>query len=357
MSQETKKLYQPAEFARIVGMTKRAIRHYNDLGILVPSFVNELGHKFYSDYNFYEAQRILSLRFIGFSLEEIKDIQKSHTGIKESLKLQHVVMQEKVNQIQSIITAISDMEHTVEQSGEIVWENIFNAVKFAKYEMVKEKMMEYYDERAKEYDEIFEGKGSATDFKPQFYATDIKEIEKFMENFGKGNIIDIACGSGYWLKYYYNKCSTFTFLDQSEQMIKQCKLRASEYGVLDKSRIIKSDILDYVFNENEKYESALIGFLLGHFTKTQEEVFFNKLKSILKPESEVLIIDSTWTKERAKKQNKEDIAIRSLNDGRSYKIYKKYFDVDDLPKLLNSYGITVKDYFFGNTFVAVLGKV
>jgi DNA-binding transcriptional MerR regulator len=356
MTGKSKKLYMPAEFARIVGMTKRALRHYNELGILIPSYINELGHKFYSDYNFYEAQRILSLRFIGFSLEEIRDIQKSHSGIKESLKIQHDAMQEKVDQIQTIITAISDMENTVEQSGEIVWEHIFNVVKFAKYEMVKEKMMEYYDERAKEYDEIYDGKGPAT-LKPKFYATDIQGIERFMENFGKGNIIDIACGSGYWLKYYYYRCSTFTFFDQSEQMIKECKRRANEYGIMDRSKIIRSDILDYIFDVNDKYDSALIGFLLSHFTKAQEEVFFTKLKSILKPGSEILIIDSTWTKERAKKQNKEDIVERYLNDGRSYKIYKKYFDVDDLPALLNNYGITVKDCFFGNTFVAVIGIV
>lgn len=357
MNQKNKKNYKPAEFCRIVGMTKRALRHYNELGILMPEYVNESGYKFYSDGSFYEAQRILALRFIGFSLEEIKDIQKSHSGIKESLKLQHAVMQEKINQIQTIITAISDMENTVEQSGEIVWESIFNAVKFAKYELVKEKMMEYYDERAKEYDEIFEGRGSATDFEAQYYITDIEGIEKFIENFGKGNTIDIACGSGYWLKYYFNKCNNFTFIDQSEQMLKLCKLKANKYRIMDKSTFIKSDILDYIFDINEKYDSAVIGFLLSHFTKAQEEVFFEKLKGVLKPGSEILIIDSTWTKERAKKQNKEDITDRSLNDGRSFKIYKKYFDVDELPKLLTSYGIRVKDCFFGNTFVAVIGVV
>jgi DNA-binding transcriptional MerR regulator len=350
------KFYKPGEFAKIVGMTKRTLRHYNQLGILMPSFENEFGHKFYSEESFYEAQRILSLRFIGFSLDEIKEIQKSHKGIQESLKLQHEVLQEKVSQINRIIKAIEDMQKTIEKPDEIVWENIFNAVKFAKYEMVKEMMMQYYDERAKEYDEIFEGKGPA-DYSPQYYALDIQEIGRFMKDFGKGHVIDIACGSSYWLQFYNNKCREFTFLDQSAQMLRECKQKVDQYRIADRSKFIQSDFLEYTFDENARYDCALIGFLLSHFTKTQEEVLFRKLKAILRKGSEILIIDSTWTKIRAKNQNKEDISERQLNDGRSFKIYKRYFDVGDLPALLESHGITVKDSFFGNSFTAVIGIV
>ena len=348
------KLYKPAEFAKIVGMTKRALRHYNQLGILTPSFVNASGHKFYSEESFFNAQRILSLRFIGFSLDEIMAIQKSHKDIKDSLKLQHKALEEKANQINVIIQAIDSMQTTLEQSAEIVWENIFNAVKFSKYEMVKEMMMEYYDERAEEYDEIYEGKGPATCSR-EVYAIDIEGIGKFAESFGTGNLLDIACGSGYWLKLFYNKCSTFTFLDQSEQMLKLCRKKAENFEVIEISSFIKSDILDYSFEETVKFDCALIGFLLGHFTIAQEEIFFKKLKRLLRPGAEILIIDSTWNKGRAKTLHKEDVVERRLNDGRTFKIYKKYFDEEDLPALLNFYGISVKDSFFGETFVAVIG--
>ncbi|MDP4094041.1 MAG: MerR family transcriptional regulator [Bacillota bacterium] len=356
MMQKDKRLYKPAEFAKIVGMTKRALRHYNQLGLLVPSYENNAGHRFYSDDNFFEAQRILSLRYIGFSLEDIRAIQKSHKGIEESLELQRIILQEKADQIQNIIKSITDMENTLKQSGEIVWDSIFSKVKLAKYETVKTKMMEYYDERANEYDDIFEGKGPAT-YSPQYYVQDIEKIGKFMENFGKGSIIDIACGSGYWLKYYYDKCSNFTFLDQSLQMLKVCRQTIEEHNISDISRLIAGDILEYSFADGEKFDSAVVGFLLGHFTETQDKVFFEKLKSILRPGSEILFIDSTWTKERAKNQNKEDITERYLKDGRSFKIYKRYFDKEDLQTLLSKYGISVTASFFGSTFTAVIGKV
>ncbi len=74
-----KKVYKPAEFGKMVRMTKRALRHYNEVGVLLPAFENEYGHKFYTEDNFFEAQRILSLRFVGFSLEEIKKSTNRNT--------------------------------------------------------------------------------------------------------------------------------------------------------------------------------------------------------------------------------------------------------------------------------------
>ena len=79
-----KKLYKPHEFAKIIGTTKRALRYYNEKEILMPAYINEEGHKFYSEDSFFEAQRVLSLRFLQFSIEEIKDILKSYHYALES---------------------------------------------------------------------------------------------------------------------------------------------------------------------------------------------------------------------------------------------------------------------------------
>lgn len=348
------KVYRSKEFAKVAGMTKRALRYYNEQGILKPAFVNEAGHRFYTEDNFFEAQRILSLRFLMFSVEEIKAIQKSHSNMEESLKLQRRMLKEKESQIRAIIETIDAMENSLRNSGEAAWEDIFNAVKLAKYNMVRDTMMEYYNQRAKEYEEIFEGGGPA-DFTPDNYASDLKELEEFMNGFGRGRLIDIACGSGYWMKYYYKKCTSFTFLDQSMRMLKECKSKAGQYRILNQSVFMNADILEYECGNKEQYDCAVIGFLIGHFTKAQEKALFEKLGRILKRGSEILIIDSTWTRKRAEKQNKEDIEVRRLNDGSTYKIYKKYFDRDELAELIRGYGFTVKDTYFGNTFTAVSG--
>ena len=75
-------------------------------------------------------------------------------------------------------------------------------------------MMSYYDERAEEYDEIYLGKGHTT-IDADVYRKDVAKVSKMVSKFGKGHLIDIACGAGFWLPNYARNCNQITFLDPS----------------------------------------------------------------------------------------------------------------------------------------------
>lgn len=123
------KWFQPHEFARIVGMTKRALRYYREKEILVPELINQEGHTFYSEKNLFEAQQISTLRYLGFSVEKIKEIQKEQVTVEDSLKLQKDLLEEKIIETRRLISAIEEMEATVRQQKDLSWENMFHAVK------------------------------------------------------------------------------------------------------------------------------------------------------------------------------------------------------------------------------------
>jgi len=101
-------------------------------------------------------------------------------------------------------------------------------------------MMSYYDERAEEYDEIYLGKGHAT-IDPDAYRKDVAKVSEMVSRFGKGHLIDIACGAGFWLPHYALNCSQITFLDQSARMLSKCKDRVEELGLADVSSFIQGD--------------------------------------------------------------------------------------------------------------------
>lgn len=61
------------ELARRTGLTVRTLHHYDEIGLLVPSLHTESGHRLYSDRDVARLQRIVSLRQLGFSLDEIRD--------------------------------------------------------------------------------------------------------------------------------------------------------------------------------------------------------------------------------------------------------------------------------------------
>lgn len=104
----------------------------------------------------------------------------------------------------------------------------------------------------------------------------------------------------------------------------------------------------------ERYDSALAGFLVSHFTKEQELIFFKHLSSILVKDGTFAIIDSAWNKEREKVRKKEEIQYRKLNDGRIFKVYKKYFKVEYIKKMSSRYKFVIKDMYFGEVFLAFI---
>ena len=61
------------EAAKKMGVTVRTLQYYDREGVLCPSSVSEGGRRLYSDKDIVELHRILSLKSLGFSLEEIKN--------------------------------------------------------------------------------------------------------------------------------------------------------------------------------------------------------------------------------------------------------------------------------------------
>jgi DNA-binding transcriptional MerR regulator len=59
------------ELARATGLTVRTLRHYEEIGLLVPATRTEAGYRLYGGAEVARLQQIRSLRALGFSLERI----------------------------------------------------------------------------------------------------------------------------------------------------------------------------------------------------------------------------------------------------------------------------------------------
>jgi DNA-binding transcriptional MerR regulator len=59
------------ELARRTGLTVRTLHHYDAIGLLKPSLHTEAGHRLYTAADIARLQQVLSLRQLGFSLEEV----------------------------------------------------------------------------------------------------------------------------------------------------------------------------------------------------------------------------------------------------------------------------------------------
>ena len=67
-------------FASEAGVSVRTLHLYDRLGLLSPAAVSEAGHRLYGDAELEHLEHILALRFVGFSLDQIKNCSQGPTS-------------------------------------------------------------------------------------------------------------------------------------------------------------------------------------------------------------------------------------------------------------------------------------
>jgi ubiquinone/menaquinone biosynthesis C-methylase UbiE len=219
---------------------------------------------------------------------------------------------------------------------------------------LRQSMLQYYDERAPEYDDAYlRGTGTASIRDPSVFQLEAKLLGDVVERMARGRVIDLACGTGYWLQYYAQRCSRVTLVDQSVGMLNECARRITALGVEGRCAVVHSDVFDY---DISVHDFALVGFLLSHLDDTQEALLFGALRRILGESGRFLILDSAWSPTRARFNAKNERQRRRLNNGTEFDIYKRYFDEQDVSVWTDKYSVTTSIEHVGAAFLAVSGQ-
>jgi DNA-binding transcriptional MerR regulator len=67
------RLFHAHEFAELAGVTVKALHHYDRLGLLKPTRT-DAGYRMYADADLQRLEQILALKFLGFSLKQVRAI-------------------------------------------------------------------------------------------------------------------------------------------------------------------------------------------------------------------------------------------------------------------------------------------
>lgn len=216
-------------------------------------------------------------------------------------------------------------------------------------------MLSYYDERAAEYEEAYTlGTGTASIPDPEVFKTEARVLAGIVAQITNGRIMDLACGTAYWLPHYAPSCSQITLFDQSDRMLSEGRSKAKRLGTESRCLFVQSDLFEHEF-ESSAYDTVLVGFLVSHLTEAQERLLFDALRIMLDVSGRFLILDSAWSPERAKFNAKVERQPRRLNDGTTFEIYKRYCDRHDILRWMQEYDVTLSIEHFGPAFYAVSG--
>lgn len=120
------KLYSTGEVASILGVTVRAVQHYDNKKLVCPSQISEGGRRLYSDEDVMKLKVVCFLRDIDFSINTIKEFLKEENSPKVMEMLideQKCELETELNEIQKKLAVLEDVRKVVKEDKFIV-ENI-----------------------------------------------------------------------------------------------------------------------------------------------------------------------------------------------------------------------------------------
>lgn len=125
------RIYTTGEFAKRANVSVRTIRYYDDKGLLKPTVIRESGYRYYSNSDFAKLQKILALKRLGFSLDEIADITRNDKDVgflKESFELQLKLIREQITELKQIEQSIKEVSQSVESKADTDWNQIISLI-------------------------------------------------------------------------------------------------------------------------------------------------------------------------------------------------------------------------------------
>ncbi len=106
------------ELARRTGLTVRTLHHYDEIGLLSPSYRTGSGHRLYTADDITRLQMIVSLRQLGLSLREVGDwLSRPDTSARGVIELHLARLREQIDAQQTLyrrLEAIAERLRTAE---------------------------------------------------------------------------------------------------------------------------------------------------------------------------------------------------------------------------------------------------
>jgi DNA-binding transcriptional MerR regulator len=115
-----KKNYLVKEFADLTKVTIRTLHYYDQIGLLKPSYQKPNGYRVYTDADLLKLQQIVTLKFMGFSLGQIRELlDRKGYEVVMSLKIQAQAVKDEIERLRQASRAIGQVLARLEGQGRI----------------------------------------------------------------------------------------------------------------------------------------------------------------------------------------------------------------------------------------------
>jgi SAM-dependent methyltransferase len=189
--------------------------------------------------------------------------------------------------------------------------------------------LDYYRARAGEYDRWWLRQGRfdrGAEANARWFA-EAAELERALERFDpRGEVLELACGTGLWTRHLVRHATHVTAVDAAPEVLAINRDRVGDARV----RYVEADLFDYE-PVPAAYDACVFTFWLSHVPDDRFSAFWDTVAAALRPQGRVLFIDSARTERSTAADHllpgeDEQTMIRRLDDGREFKIVKRFYD-------------------------------
>jgi demethylmenaquinone methyltransferase/2-methoxy-6-polyprenyl-1,4-benzoquinol methylase len=173
---------------------------------------------------------------------------------------------------------------------------------------VDDEMRAYYDRRAAEYDEWYEGTGRFASRERPDWLLEVDAVIGVLRALPPVRTLDVACGTAFLTRHLRGE---LTALDQSSAMAEIARAR------MPTATVVVGDALALPF-EDGAFDRVLTGHFYGHLLGEDRERFVAEARRVA---PELVVVDSALRDEVEADEWQE----RVLNDGSHHRVYKRYF--------------------------------
>jgi demethylmenaquinone methyltransferase/2-methoxy-6-polyprenyl-1,4-benzoquinol methylase len=196
----------------------------------------------------------------------------------------------------------------------------------------------YYRARAPEYDDWWFRRGRyALDAEPEAsWFADVAALEAALGRFDPaGDVLELAAGTGIWTSRLVTYADRLTAVDASPEVLERNRERSGP-GV----EHVVADIFGW--EPPRVFDACFFAFWLSHVPRERVAEFWGLVARALRPDGRLFLIENARSGDRRHTVGTSDeVARRSLADGREFDIVKRFWSPAELEQEVAAFGFAV----------------
>lgn len=281
---------QIKEMASRLQITPRAIRYYEEKGLIKPGKANESGYRHFTEADVWRLQTIITLREVGMPIEEIRELLEQMDDEEGSLlhylELQRSFMYSRWVEMSKVIQTTEAMIERIRSYRDVDPASLYELAEVNKrLRQTRDNWIDRwnFNQIADSYDEMVAMKRDG--FNPfDRYEDVLHEVVEAIGPRPGETGLDAGAGTGNLARCFIQKGVRMSGFDQSPEMLRKCRQKNPQM----ESKL--GTFFAFPFLEN-RFDFVATSYALNHLTDDQKLLALAECRRVLKPGGRLVIAD------------------------------------------------------------------